>query len=518
MKKKAYLLCLVVLLAISLFGCARVTDEDLPANKTEVEIPVPEPANTDSEQISRYIINEKSAIASDLEYFGVEMANGDSVLALSDLCAIFPDEKQYYLYFRMPKDNEYDAYRIDSMCINDRDYTVELLEIDGSYQKYAISDWTASSDNVYEISEIHFLNEKDPDDMQTYNMSQECVVYINDEQYYFSQEYRYHITLAGQNIEALYQFNKEKNVFQDLWYNLIEKPEGLDEDNRSFFYFAFNCYDVDRNIKFTPDEILQLDVEYTQLTYAYEGKDEDLAKKPKPQSKPVTQRIEPDKIKVVSDSKYSNKKIYEYSTIYRLDDATLEQNKDAENATNLEFASKEYEWAVAFGDRYGYTHRTTEDNGGTYGRWPWDKKYNVEFTQVEDFNAIHIIYRHNGKVFDLNTNSLVADTSTTIIEPITKPTGEEKEEYRKEVILQDDDLNWFEKIIAIYHLKGWVIGIVLAAILILIVWLWFKNKIQKKQIKKAVKDLIEDGDTDGLKNYACKVFSRNKTDKDEGEE
>ena len=142
----------------------------------------------------------------------------------------------------------------------------------------------------------------------------------------------------------------------------------------------------------------------------------------------------------------------------------------------------------------------------------------MEFTQVEDFNAIHIIYRHDGKVFDLNTNSLVADTSTTIIEPITKPTGEEKEEYRKEVILQDDDLNWFEKIIAIYHLKGWVIGIVLAAILILIVWLWFKNKIQKKQIKKAVKDLIEDGDTDGLKNYACKVFSRNKTDKDEGEE
>ena len=63
MKKKAYLLCLTALLAISLFVCARVTDEKLPASKIEVEIPVPEPANTDSEQRSRYIINEESAIA-----------------------------------------------------------------------------------------------------------------------------------------------------------------------------------------------------------------------------------------------------------------------------------------------------------------------------------------------------------------------------------------------------------------------------------------------------------------------
>lgn len=517
MKKKAYLLCLTALLAISLFGCARVTDEKLPASKTEVEIPVPEPANTDSEQRSRYIINEESTIASDLEYFGIEMVNGDSALALSDLCAIFPDEKQYYLYFRMPKDSEYDAYRIDSMCINGRDCAVELLEIDGSYQKYAISDWTVSADNVYEISEIHFWNEKDSADVQTYNMSQECVVYINDEQYYFSQEYRYHITLAGRNLEAVYQFNKEKNVFQDLWYNIIAKPEGLDEDNRSFFYFAFNCYDVDRDIKFTPDEILQLDVEYTQLTYAYEGKEDEAAKNPDPQTKQMSETIKPDNIKVVSDSKYSNKKIYEYNTIYRLDDATLEQNKDAENAQTLEFASREYEWAVAFGDRWGYTHRTHEDKGGTYGVWPW-LKYDVQFTQVEDFNAIHIVYRHDGKVFDLNTNSLVADTPTTIIEPTEKPTREEKEEYREEVIRQDDDLNWFEKIVAIYHIKGWVIGIALAAVLILIARFWIKSKIQKKQIKAAVKDLIEDGDTDGIKDLANKGFGRNKTDKDEDEE
>ena len=514
MKKKTYLLYLTALFAVSLFGCTRVTDEDIPSQKVEIETPVSEPVSSISEPTSRYIINKESAITSDLEYFGIEMVNGDVTLALSDLCAIFPDEEQYYLYFRMPEDNEYDAYRINSMCINGRDHVVELLEIDGSYQKYAISDWTVSADNVYEISEIHFRNEKDPADTQTYNMSQECVVYINDEQYYFSQEHRYHITLAGRNIEAVYQFNKEKNVFQDLWYNLIEKPEGLDEDNRSFFYFAFNCYDVDRDIKFTPDEILQLDVKYDQLTYAYEGKEKAAAENPDPQIKAMTQRIEPDNIKVVSDSKYSNKKIYEYDTIYRLDDATLEQNKDAENATTLEFASREYEWAVAFGDRWGYTHRTTKDNGGTYGLL--SKNYDVQFTQIEDFNAIHIVYRHDGKVFDLNTNSLIADTPTTIVEPAEKPTRDEREKYRKEVIMQDDELNWLEKFIAIYHIKGWVIGIALAVALILIVRFWIKSKIQKKQIKAAVRDWIEDADSDGIKDLEKDVFKTHRN-KDEDE-
>ena len=140
----------------------------------------------------------------------------------------------------------------------------------------------------------------------------------------------------------------------------------------------------------------------------------------------------------------------------------------------------------------------------------------MQFTQIEDFNAIHIVYRHDGKVFDLNTNSLIADTPTTIVEPAEKPTRDEREKYRKEVIMQDDELNWLEKFIAIYHIKGWVIGIALAVALILIVRFWIKSKIQKKQIKAAVRDWIEDADSDGIKDLEKDVFKTHRN-KDEDE-
>lgn len=504
MQKKVFRFIMLFLLAMTLFGCTKVTDEDLPPQTETISKPqsVATDETGDTEPSSRYIISATSSIVNDLEYFGIEMISANDALALSDLCAIFPDDEMYYLYFRIPEDNEYSAYRVDTMRINDWEYELRLLEVVGSYQKYALEGWRLDKDNTYEISEIHFYNEKNPDDKQTYNISQECIVYINDEQYYFQQEYRYHITLAGTLFESVYQFNKDKNAFQDLWNNIISNPAGLDEDDRSFFYFAFNCYDVDRNIHFVPDDILQLGVTYNQLTYAYEGKDKEWEKNIKPESKEISEVIEPDTIRVVSDSKYSNKKIYEYNTINRLDDATLSRNSDAENAKTLEYAARTYDWAIQFGSSIGYPNRRLEAG--------WiSKTYDVLYTQIEDFKAIHIIYRYGGKVFDLNTNSLIAEKPVSVIEEVDKPSKEEKEEHKNEVIDQNDDLNPIEKFAEKHNVKGkMIILVVIIAILgvvILLIRIRFGGMFRNKRLSSAVKELIPDGDSDALEEIIDEI-------------
>lgn len=500
MRKRVFITFVLVLFAMTLFGCKKVTNEDLP-QETEV-ISIPHTAPTDeasaTEPSSRYIISATSSIVTDLEYFGIEMTAAEDALALSDLCAIFPDEELYYLYFRIPEDNEYSAYRIDTMRINDWEYSLRLLEIVGSYQKYAIEDWHLADDDTYEISEIHFYNEKNSDDKQTYNMSQECIVYINDEQYYFQQEYRYHITLAGTLFESVYQFNKDKNAFQDLWNNVIANPSGLDEDDRSFFYFAFNCYDVDRNIHFVPDDIMQLEVIYNQLTYAYEGKDKNWEKSIKPESKEISEVIKPDNVQVTSDGKYSNKKIYEYDTINRLDDATLNRNRKAENAKTLEYAARTYDWAIQFGNSAGYPNRKLE--AGLIG-----KTYDVLYTQIEDFKAIHIVYRYGGKVFDLDTNSLIADAPVSVTEEVVRPSRDEKKEHDDVApyVVDDLDLTMWDKIkIAVSQLnRKIVITIIIAVILgivVLLIRIRFRKLFRNKRLSSAVKDLIQDGDSDAL--------------------
>lgn len=510
MQKRVFRVIALLCFIMTLFGCGKVTDDDLDPHKESISVSQPSTSENATPR-SRYIISATSSIVNDLEYFGIEMTAAEDDLALSDLCAIFPDEEQYYLYFKMPEDTEYSAYRVDTMCVNDWEYTLQRLEVDGSYQKYAVEGWHLAEDDVYEISEIHFYNEKDPDDKQTYNMSQECIVYINDEQYYFQQEYRYHITLAGTLFESVYQFNKDKNVFQDLWNNAIAKPSGLDEDDRSFFYFAFNCYDVDRNIHFVPDDILRLEVAYNQLTYAYEGKDKDQKENIKPEVKEISEVIEPDEVEVFSDGKYSNKKIYKYHTINRLDDATLDRNKDAENAKTLEYAARSYDWAVQFGNSSGYPNRNIE--AGWFG-----KTYDILYTQIEDFKTIHIVYRYGGKVFDLNTNSLIAEVPVTVPEDVDKPTKPEKEEHRIKVILEDKDKTLFEKIVEIYRLEQKLITVVIIAVIlgavVLLVRIRFGKLFRNRRLSAAVKELIQDGDSDAIEEIIEDIFDPDERDED----
>lgn len=529
MLKRVFRVVALMLFVVTLFGCAKVTDDDLPRTTETISVPQaghsesqPEPAESqpsnteETEPHSRYKISATSSIESDFDYFGIGMEPAKDALALSDLCAIFPDEEQHYLYFKIPEDTEHAAYRIDTMRINGVEYELQLLEVDGSYQKYAVADWRLDEDNTYEISEIHFYNEKNSADKQTYNTTLECIVFINDEQYYFQQEHRYHITLEGTLFESVYQFNKDKNAFQDLWNNLIAKPSGLDEDDRSFFYFAFNCYDTDREIKFTPSEILQLEVEYNQLTYAYEGKDKNQAENITPMSKKSTEVITPDDFEVTSNSKYSNKKIYKYNTINRLDDATLERNKNAENAKTLEYAARSYDWAVQFGDRYGYSNRRLEAG------WLFGKTYDVLYTQIEDFKAIHIVYRYDGKKFDLDTDSLIADEPVTVPEVVIKPTPKEKEEHNEKVIIDDPELTRWEKFIELVKLKfkpNWktivlIVIVVIVLAVVLVIRIRFGRIFRNKRLSSAVKELIQDRDSDALEEIIEDVIDQSERDDD----
>lgn len=468
MKKTLSIVFAVCLILAVLAGCK--------ATKSTVSI---EYSVDDS--LPKYIISEKSTLEQDLEYFGIEMTVPSSELALSDLLVIFPDEGNYYFYFRMPEDAEDSAYRVSQLWINGFRYSPVLLEENAGYQKYSIADFHVSKDTEYEISRIDYINELNENDHQIYNMSQICTVSIDESRFYFTQEYQYRITLQGKMFESIYQFNKNKNVFQDLWNNIISNPEGFDEDRRSFFYFAFNCYDVDRNIHFVPDDILQLTVNYNQLTYQYSGSDKTAVQNIRPEKKRIEQVINPDSEKVISSDKRSNKKIYQYETINNLGKADWSKNKSA-NAGVLEAASHSYDWAVQFGDRKGYVNRNL--SAGVF-----KKNYDIDYTQMEDFNAIHIIYRYDGAAYSLNTNSLIASDTYSEEEVVTKADKNEKEAYRVEKIRQDASKSTLEKFIEVFQVNKIFGSVLISGLVIFGVYCFVKCSSLRVWIKRIYKKL-----------------------------
>lgn len=443
--KKVRLVWWIVISLLLLSGCNTVPSESAASSVNKSSVAQSEASSSTSESTSfiaeptsRYKINEHSTIESDFGYFAIDMVPDKTSLALSDICAIFPDENCFYIYFTMPEDTENNAYRAKTITINGYKYDLVFLEVNGGYQKYAVNDMRVSEDNSYEITEIDYTNENDAEDTWTYNISQVCTVALDDESLVFQQEHHYSIVLQGQLFESIYQFNKDKNVFEDLWNNVIHNTDGMDVDKRSFFYFAFKCYDRERGIHFRPDDILSLDVEYNQLSYTYEGKNKDEAKSIKPAIKEIEQTIEPDEVKVVNDSKYSNKKMYKYNTINKLTDADLSKNVGNANAKTLQTAAKSYDWAVQFGNQQGYPYKLQEV-GFIF------KTYDYEYTQIEDFKSINIIYRYDGETYNLKTANLIADTPVTITEKVEKATEKEIIEYDDEVTDQNSELNWFEK-------------------------------------------------------------------------
>lgn len=172
----------------------------------------------ESSSENNFVINDKSTIEEDFILFNLEMKKGNEDLALSDLVVMFPADDDCYVYFCMPDDSENYVYRVNSITINEKEYVLGLLQVDGCYQKYKLSGFEEIKNDSYEyeITEVDFYNEKSENDIQTYNMSQTVTIMLDDEKFLFDQEYKYSITLDGQCFESIYQFNKDNNIVGQL--------------------------------------------------------------------------------------------------------------------------------------------------------------------------------------------------------------------------------------------------------------------------------------------------------------
>lgn len=359
------------------------------------------------------------------------------------------------------------------------------MEANGSYQKYALNDLPKTGNDEYQITKVHFIDELNGNAGQTYNTNIVCTAVFDDTLFSYQQQNLYNITLKGENFRTIFQFNKDNNAFVDLWSHLIADTEKLDLDKRAFFYFAFNCYDEARDIKFVPDDILQLEVKYTQLIYEYTGNDKDASTNIEPISKEITQTIEPDNVKVIAaDDKRSNKRIYEYSTINRLSEADLSKNADS-NQELLKQVAKEWDWAVQFGNSKGYAEKHTEAG------LVFNKTYDINYTEVKDFQTISITYQYEHKTIKCPTNSLVNDSTVTIHESVRSATAEEKKQYAQEVILQNPNKNRLEKGIDLIWLwlEPLFVKIALAGLVLIILDTYFPpiHKLRKRLWKKIKK-------------------------------
>lgn len=443
--------------------------------------------------INKYLINDESDIVDDYSKLGIAMNSEIDELALSEVSALFPGEEKGYIYFLLPADSEYEKYRIESVVINNTVYQTSLLDIEGRYQKYSIPNFVESSNEEYLITQMEIMNEDDQEDRHTYKMSEIVTMSMDEETYYLQIDHEYTITLDGQNFESIYQFNKKNNCIVDMWSRVVADMEQLDVDQRSFFYFAFNCYDLNRKIKFVPEDILKLEVEFNRLTYEYQGENKDEANNITPNTKKVTDIIEPDNVKVIAaDKKRSNKRLYEYETINRLDEADMSANSNNANAKVLKQAAEKYDWAVQFGSDNGYPYKHNEAGAAFW------KEYDIEYTKIEDFRAISIVYRYEGKIITADTNTLIESKTTTVEEAFRNPTDEEKKENDIVDVVVNPEKSILEKIfdfIGIEIKYSWIpaacVIFVIGAFAVLVLRIAIRRK-NKKGFLEEIKEFIEE--------------------------
>ena len=354
-----------------------------------------------------FAITEESSIQEDFEYFGLEVKPGYDTLALTKVCSMINDGNVFYIYFNMPKDTEKETYRIDRLVMNGITYIPEFLEVDEYYQKYVLYNGDISPEQKYEITEIGYCNQLDFMDRYTHYQNQICYMGMDEEAYRFRLEYQNQVILQGKLFECIYQFNKENGTFRDLWYKITDNTGKMDEDKRSFFYFAFNCFDKDRGIPFTPEDILQVDVEYNELHYQYQGKEKDGISGIEPEVLHREEAVTPDEVTVTAkESKRSNGFFYQYQTINRLADADLEQNVSEEKSAVLQLAANSYDWAISFGKKDGYRYAMNDT---------WFS-HDYEYTGIEEFRTIRVTYMFEGHTYTVNTDSLIGEKIVTLPE------------------------------------------------------------------------------------------------------
>lgn len=231
-----------------------------------------------------------------------------------------------------------------------------------------------------------------------------------DGKYFFEQEHVNHIVLTGMLLESIYQFENERGLLRDAWNNLWNNTSIKDGDQRSFYYFAFNCFDREIDHYFTPDEITEIVIDYTINQYTFKGAQDDYREAALTRTEKKIQIVTPETINVTAhNSSNSNDSPYIYNTIYKLSEAEIKENgtgdgKNSElsNSNTLSTAKQAgYDWVVHFGDTEGYRYCES------YTDSLFSDSCEIDYTLVEEFSAVSMKYKYQGKKYSVQTDTLV---------------------------------------------------------------------------------------------------------------
>jgi hypothetical protein len=359
-----------------------------------------------TEQIP-YQIDETTSIKSDFYHLGITRVQYPNLndLLRSELISMIYLDTTLYLYMAMPQGTD---DQINYIIINGHKYenNIRLLNTDHNYRKYAFSDFELAPNSRYVISEIGFKN---PEGRETLYVTEiNCKMSAGKDKYFFEQETVNHIVLTGMLLESIYQFENERGLIRDAWNNLWNNTEVKDGDQRSFYYFAFNCFDREIDHYFTPDEITEIVIDYTINQYKFKGAQEDYKEAELTRTEKKIQRVTPETIEVNAYRDYnSNDSPYIYNTIYKLSEVELKENADDKNnkmsnANTLSIAKQAgYDWVVHFGDTNGYRYCESYTNS------IFSNSCEIDYTLVEDFSAVSMKYKYQGKKYSVQTDTLV---------------------------------------------------------------------------------------------------------------
>ncbi|MDE7326807.1 MAG: hypothetical protein K2N63_11095 [Lachnospiraceae bacterium] len=396
--KKITALCLTLGITISSFGFLPLSAKETPPKATQ----------TAGEAIP-YQINETTSIKNDFYHLGItreQYQNLNDILR-SELISMLYLDATLYLYMAMPEETD---YQVNYIIINGHKYEINMhpLDTDHNYRKYAFSGFEQAADSCYTISEIGFQN---PEGREIrYDREINCKMGTGDGKYFFEQESVNHIVLTGMLLESIYQFENERGLIRDAWNNLWNNTDVKDGDQRSFYYFAFNCFDREIDHYFTPDEITEIVIDYTINQYTFKGAQEDYKTANLTRTEKKIQIVTPETIHVTAHRDYnSNGSPYIYNTIYKLSEAEIKENQNGDGKQNemsnynTLFSAQQagYDWVVHFGDTQGYRYCESYTNS------LFSDSCEIDYTLVEDFSAVSMKYKYHGKPISVKTDTLV---------------------------------------------------------------------------------------------------------------
>ena len=245
-----------------------------------------------------------------------------------------------------------------------------------------------------------------------------AIVEIYDNQFSFEQQSENNIVLVGMLLESIYQFDNEKGSLRDAWNNCWNNIEKKDGDQRSFYYFAFNCFDREIDHYFTPDKITRITIDYTINQYTFFGQKSEYKQANLAKKEQKIQIVTPDTIHVETQNNNSNHHPYEYNTIYKLSEAEIKDYEKSANYNTLYTAQQAgFEWVVHFGSTDGY--RYSEN----FTRSLCD----IDYTKVENFSTINMTYTYKGEEYSVPTDTLVD------MEVLTKREKDRTEKLSKQI-------------------------------------------------------------------------------------